>query len=62
MELGERPRFWVATEQAVGEVASLLFEQPPAPDAGDGNSGFFVGGGTANMFHPVCAPPHPADR
>ena len=60
VELGERPRFWVATEQAVEEVASLLFEQAPAPEAGDGNSGFFVGGGTANMFHPVVlTPPHP---
>ena len=59
VELGERPRFWVATEQAVEEVASLLFEQAPAPEAGDGNSGFFVGGGTANMFHPVVlTPPH----
>jgi|EP01046_Picozoa_sp_COSAG06_P037571 nucleoside-diphosphate-sugar epimerase len=50
--LASRPRFWTATKTAVEAVSAMLFEQPPPPGAGDGNSGFFVGGGVANMFHP----------
>lgn len=50
--LADRPRYWVATQSAIDQVTSLLFQLPPPPEAGNGNSGFFIGGGVANMYHP----------
>lgn len=43
-----RPRFWSKLEDAAQGVVDLLTAAQPSP----ANEGFFVGGGTSNMFHP----------
>jgi nucleoside-diphosphate-sugar epimerase len=50
--VSDRPRYWVDLSSAVEQITTLLFSRPPPPEAGNGNSGFFVGGGISNMYHP----------